>query len=54
MDSKVKEVADSQKSRIEELKSEINQIINKLYNEITASALNLDKYRIPINGIPFP
>ncbi len=42
------------KDRIETLKREINIIINRLYNEITNRALDLDKYRIPIHGISNP
>lgn len=36
------------------MKKDINFIINKLYDEVTQTALNLDKYRIPIHGITFP
>ena len=54
MESQMKEVQDSQKTRIDDLKREVNMIINKLYNEVTTTAYNLDKYRIPIHGIPFP
>lgn len=43
-----------QKDQLEQLKKDINIIINKLYNEICETAFNLDKYRIPIHGINHP
>ena len=50
----MKDIQEKQKSRLDELKEEINNIINKLYGDITACAFSLDKYRIPIHGIPNP
>ena len=37
-----------------ELKKEINQIINALYEEVASAAFNLDRYRVPIYGIDHP
>ncbi len=42
------------KSRIDGLKKDINIIINRLYNEICTTAFELDKYRVPLHGIPNP
>ena len=42
------------KKKIDHHKNKINGIINELYQEISESALNLDKYKLPLHGIPFP
>lgn len=54
MERKMKDLQTDQKSRLDQLKEEINSIINRLYGEITHTAFNLDKYRIPIHGIQSP
>jgi hypothetical protein len=36
------------------LKKRINNNINNLYNEVCKTAFALDKYRIPIHGMPHP
>ena len=42
------------KSKIKDLKKDVNIIINKLYNEVAHKAFELDKYCIPIHGISHP
>lgn len=37
--------------KINTLKERINGLINQLYDEITAKAMELDEYRLPHNGI---
>ena len=54
MESKMKDIQEKQKSRLDELKEEINTIINKLYGEITNTAFSLDKYSLPLHGIVSP
>lgn len=54
MEKKVLEARENQKESIETLKKKINSNINRLYNEICKTAFSLDKYRIPIHGMPFP
>ena len=54
MEKRVKEVQETQKEKLETLKRKVNGKINQLYNEICKTAFGLDKYRIPIHGIPFP
>jgi len=54
LQQKVDAIKTDNRSRIEALKQEINSIINRLYNEVLNKALELDRYRIPIHGIPFP
>ena len=54
MENKVKEVQVSQKEKIESLKKKINQTINQLYDEVCKTAFALDKYRIPVHGLPHP
>ena len=45
---------DAQKEKLAALKGKVNNKINKLYNEVCKTAFGLDKYRIPIHGIPHP
>ena len=54
MENKVKEVQVSQKEKIESLKKKINQTITQLYDEVCKTAFALDKYRIPVHGLPHP
>jgi hypothetical protein len=54
MKNRVREVLDSQKEKLALLKRKVNNQINKLYNEVCKTAFGLDKYRIPIHGIPHP
>jgi hypothetical protein len=54
MEKRVKEVQETQKEKLETLKRKVNGKINQLYNEICKTAFGLDKYRIPIHGIPLP
>ena len=39
---------------LQELKQEINHIINTLYEEVAHVAMSMDKYRVPIHGIDNP
>ena len=52
MKNRVRQVLDSQKEKLALLKRKVNNQINKLYNEVCKTAFGLDKYRIPIHGIP--
>jgi len=54
MESKIKEMQTTESEKIETLKRKINTRINQLYNEVCKTAFGLDKYRIPIHGIPNP
>jgi hypothetical protein len=44
----------TQKEKIEQLKRKINSTINSLYNDVCKRAYGLDKYRIPVHGVPTP
>jgi hypothetical protein len=44
----------TQKEKIEQLKRKINSTINSLYNDVCKRAYGLDKYRIPVHGVPSP
>lgn len=39
---------------LQELKKEINHIINQLYEEVANSAMSMDRYRVPVHGIKNP
>lgn len=40
--------------KLQALKQEINQTINALYEEVATAAMSMDKFRVPIHGIPYP
>lgn len=54
MEKRVTDLQQTQKEKIEVLKKKINNNINSLYNEVCKTAFALDKYRIPVHGIPHP
>ena len=54
MEKRVQAMQLTQKERLEELKRKINSSINALYDEVCKTAFALDKYRIPIHGLPHP
>ncbi len=54
MEAKVKDVRKTKKDHLDTQKKAINQGINSIYNEICKNVFQLDKYRIPIHGIPHP
>jgi len=47
-------VQTDQQQRLTALKSEVNRLINDLYDEICQATFMLDPYRIPIHGIKHP
>lgn len=54
MEKKVLDLQKGQKEKLDTLKRRINNNINNLYNEVCKTAFSLDKYRIPIHGMPHP
>ena len=54
MRRKVQDLKTDSKDKLEGLKSDINIMINKIYNEVCNTAFNLDPYRIPVHGISNP
>lgn len=54
LQNKLKQMQNETKSRLKDYAKQINIIINKLYNEISTTAFELDRYRIPIHGIQYP
>ena len=41
-------------NRVESLKEKVNQLINKLYDDIAQECFSLDKFIMPAHGIPTP
>ena len=54
IENKVKEMQQKESDQLETLKRKVNAKINELYNQVCQTAFGLDKYRIPIHGIPQP
>lgn len=54
MENRVLEVKDANQQKLNELKRTINNMINKLYDDICKTAFGMDKYRIPLHGIASP
>ena len=42
------------RDRIGEIKEKLNGLINQLYDDIAKKALEMDRFRIPVYGIPEP
>ena len=40
--------------KVNELRSGVNQTINMIYNDIAKECFDLDGYRLPYHGIPYP
>lgn len=44
----------SNQDKISELKEKLNGLINQLYDDIAKKSLEMDRFRIPVYGIPNP
>ena len=54
MDEKLNSVTEKQDNKLAILKKEMNTLINALYEEVANYALSIDRYRVPVHGIPEP
>lgn len=54
VEQKANEVRNEHDFKIQTLKKEFNTIINQLYDEVADEAMKLDRFRVPLHGIPSP
>jgi hypothetical protein len=54
MQSKVDTIKEKQDSTLQDLKKEMNTIINALYEDLASYAFAMDPYRVPVHGVAKP
>ena len=54
IDRRSEQMKSANQDRIGEIKEKLNGLINQLYDDIAKKALEMDRFRIPVYGIPEP